>query len=140
MDNEKAHNTDNITICIDSFENNEFSGRLYLLTGYEAVKFSHSIELLKQINDYLTHNAKEKLSSTLRCFDKKKESSYTPIVKAEKNNIILGGKKATFILKISYMMNTTWQGELCWKERKKTLMFRSELEMCMLITEALGSL
>lgn len=40
---------------------------------------------------------------------------------------------ATFILQIKFRQNNTWQGSLEWVEKKKTLMFRSALELIKII-------
>jgi len=40
---------------------------------------------------------------------------------------------ATFILQIKFRQNNTWQGSLEWVEKKKTMMFRSALELIKII-------
>ncbi len=43
---------------------------------------------------------------------------------------------ASFLVRIQYRQNASWQGMIQWLEGKKTKHFRSELEMIMLINEA----
>lgn len=43
---------------------------------------------------------------------------------------------ASFLIRIQYRQNASWQGTIQWLEEKKTKHFRSELEMIMLINEA----
>ncbi len=47
----------------------------------------------------------------------------------------LGG--ATFVARIQYRQNASWQGTIQWLDGKKTAPFRSALEMILLMHEAL---
>lgn len=44
--------------------------------------------------------------------------------------------KGTFIIRVLYRQNATWQGSIQWVEGKKTQNFRSDLEMLKLIDDA----
>ncbi|MGI5881362.1 MAG: hypothetical protein ACOX6L_12425 [Syntrophomonadaceae bacterium] len=46
--------------------------------------------------------------------------------------------KANFLIQIQYRHNSSWQGRIIWLDTKQTLVFRSFLELAMLIREALG--
>ena len=46
-------------------------------------------------------------------------------------------KKETFLVKILYRQNATWQGRVLWAEEGKTYSFRSALELLKLIDGAL---
>lgn len=43
---------------------------------------------------------------------------------------------ATFVLQIKFRQNKTWQGTVQWLEKKKTLNFRSALELIKIIDSA----
>ncbi|MGE5423698.1 MAG: hypothetical protein ACM3QW_10570 [Ignavibacteriales bacterium] len=45
---------------------------------------------------------------------------------------------ARFLIQILYQHNSTWQGRIVWLNAKKTVPFRSFLEMIHLVKEALG--
>jgi|GEM_PF-875014 hypothetical protein len=45
---------------------------------------------------------------------------------------------AIFLIQIQYRHNSSWQGRIVWLDKKQTLVFRSFLELVMLIKEALG--
>lgn len=45
-------------------------------------------------------------------------------------------EKSTFILKIEFHQNGSWQGTIQWTQRRKTQRFRSALELIKLIDEA----
>lgn len=44
--------------------------------------------------------------------------------------------KATFVVQIQYRQNSTWQGQVLWKEASEHRYFRSELELIKLIDNA----
>ncbi len=57
------------------------------------------------------------------------------------NNNIHGHdrKKGTFIVKVDYCDNGTWQGEVTWAEENKRERFRSMLELIKLMDEAMAN-
>ena len=46
--------------------------------------------------------------------------------------------KKTFIVKVEYSQNTTWQGQVVWAEKNKSVRFRSALELIKLMDEAIS--
>ena len=46
--------------------------------------------------------------------------------------------KRTFIVKVEYSQNTTWQGQIVWAEENKSVRFRSALELIKLMDEAIS--
>ncbi|BDF59254.1 hypothetical protein CE91St36_20710 [Christensenellaceae bacterium] len=46
------------------------------------------------------------------------------------------GKKATFVVKVQYRQNATWQGQMIWSEKNEARSFRSALELIKLIDSA----
>lgn len=45
-------------------------------------------------------------------------------------------EKGTFLVKIHFRQRESWQGEVTWAEEKKTVSFRSALELIRLLDEA----
>jgi len=45
--------------------------------------------------------------------------------------------RASFLIQVQYRHNSSWQGRIVWLDTKKTLVFRSFLELVMLMQEAL---
>ena len=43
------------------------------------------------------------------------------------------GEKDTFIVRIQYRQNATWQGHVTWVDENKTVAFRSALELIKLL-------
>lgn len=66
-----------------------------------------------------------------------------PITKMMPNRIFWAyykrNKKATFIVKVLFDKNSTWQGNICWKESCDQISFRSFLEMLILMDSALDN-
>ena len=50
-----------------------------------------------------------------------------------------GKKRGTFVVKIEYCQNETWQGQVIWAEEHRTERFRSALELIKLMNEALAN-
>lgn len=47
---------------------------------------------------------------------------------------LAGGKeRATFMVRIQYRQNATWQGQVTWAEKQQTMLFRSALELLKLM-------
>lgn len=51
----------------------------------------------------------------------------------ESNKQLIKSKGQSFLVEIKCTQNSTWQGVITWVEEKKTLPFRSALEMIKLI-------
>ena len=47
-------------------------------------------------------------------------------------------KKGTFIVKVDYCQNESWQGRVTWAEKNRTLHFRSALELMRIMDDALN--
>ena len=47
------------------------------------------------------------------------------------------GECATFVVRVMYRQNTSWQGEVTWVEEQKKERFRSALELVRLLDSAL---
>lgn len=45
-------------------------------------------------------------------------------------------RNVTFLVQVQKRQNATWQGQITWMEEKKTVPFRSELELLRLIDSA----
>lgn len=49
-----------------------------------------------------------------------------------------GRKKGTFIVKVEYCQNETWQGQVVWADENRTERFRSMLELVKLMDGAMA--
>jgi len=46
--------------------------------------------------------------------------------------------ECSFLVQIQFRQNATWQGRIVWMEERKTIIFRSLLELMVLLEEALS--
>ncbi len=49
----------------------------------------------------------------------------------------LGQKRGTFVVRVLYQQNNTWQGEVLWAEQNERRHFRSALELMELMDSAM---
>jgi hypothetical protein len=45
--------------------------------------------------------------------------------------------RANFLIQVQYRHNSSWQGRIVWLDTKQTIVFRSFMELVMLMQEAL---
>lgn len=96
----------------------------------------------------VSHPAVEKRMDFCNEFDLREEIGYmlNPLpVGAEEENLIVPRTvtvntgnfgPATFVVRILFKRNSTWQGTICWKEKRCQVSFRSFLEMLLLMQDA----
>lgn len=122
------------TVCVDSYENGVFSGRIYnpyLETGKE---FRSLIQFLSELEQTLDAMDFPKSFTATRTF------AASP--KWEMGSTEAGGKTgelATFAVRIFFRQNASWQGSVSWLEGGKEQSFRSALELIFLMDSALKS-
>ena len=46
--------------------------------------------------------------------------------------------KKTFVVKVEFAQNSTWQGQVVWAESNRSVRFRSALELFKLMDEAIS--
>ena len=135
MMNSNLNDMFNTTIlCIDAYENKILSGRAYNQAFEGGIVFNSTIELLKRMEEMLDETQFPQAFAEKRTFwqtDSKTEPEYSD----DKN---MTGKTATFLLRIIFRQNSSWQGSVVWCENKKAEQFRSVLELLMLLDNALS--
>ena len=50
---------------------------------------------------------------------------------------VSGQKRETFVVRVLYQQNNTWQGEVLWAERNERRYFRSALELMKMMDRAI---
>ena len=123
---------DSAVIRIDSYEDKNPQGSLYLFPTKEKIAFNNLFELL------------ELLEQLAQCSEHRQSGSsgLQQVITGDLEDVVLrmteiGGGIATFKVKIFFCANATWQGSLGWKEGKQELCFRSALEFLKLLDSAL---
>ena len=130
-------------ICVDSAEMGTLNGTLYYKYKAEGIPFSGLEELILMVETIMDRVNCPQSSIDKRSF--RREDSLQ-IGMAERREELMAmrkldtnlnrGEKATFILQVKFRQNASWQGSVQWVEEKKTLHFRSALELIKIIDSA----
>lgn len=124
-------------ICIDKFHY-DIEGRIYSDILENQISFYGVVELLLSMERLMDMLQYPQRGTEIRSFSEKKENikliKRERLKAMEKIEILNNqGNKATFLIKINYRQNSSWQGSLTWVEKEKTQYFRSALELIKLI-------
>lgn len=128
-------------ICVNSFINGDFAGEFYNPCLTDAAHFdgiSEIIESLEQMMDSINYPQKYMQCRTFSSIPKltrrfEKGDLHNMECKEFETKF---GEKATFIIKVQFRQNASWQGTITWAEKNKVQNFRSALEMIKLMDDA----
>ena len=122
------------TVCIDNYENGVLTGRLfnpYLDTGQSFQSLTQFLFQMEQTLDAMNF---PQASTVTRSFtDGPKECVPQP------ESGFHTGRAATFVVKVLFRQNASWQGSVLWQEGEKEQSFRSVLELIFLMDSALNT-
>ena len=122
------------TVCVDSYENGVLAGRFfnpYLDTGQS---FESLTQFLLQMEQTLNTMKFPQSYTAARTFA---EAPREPA--PDLKNEFRKGQAATFVVKVLFRQNASWQGSVIWQEGGKEQSFRSVLELILLMDSALSS-
>lgn len=138
-----------VWICMDQHENSDWSGRIYTRLNAEPDGFRNLGELIGALEHFWDTIGFPQESTINRSFQKqltrtRKEEfpvSYSENGACDKIKVELSeadmekkrGEQETFIVRIQYRQNATWQGQVTWVEENRTVPFRSALELIKLL-------
>ena len=131
-----------VSVCIDGYENGEFSGRFYHKYDKEPVAFENFMGMVKQMENLYDTIGYPQTTSHKRSFLKEVK----PVVEKRTDmpvvwdNEELGSKRgsmATFYVLVKGRANATWQGDVTWVEKEIGKKFRSVMELMILMDNAL---
>lgn len=132
-----------VTACIDETECFDASGHLYNRYSEEAIPFDSIMQMIETMECFYNQINFPQASTQHRSFRKTKEArcnqEMEKIKMTNKEVIEQRGEKGTFIINVQYRQNSSWQGQVIWAEKDKTMSFRSALELIKLIDSALDS-
>ena len=121
------------TVCIDDYENGVMSGRLYNPYLPEGDSFHSTIEFLKKMESMLDEMKFPQSFMENRVFRAPSEiKAEAPPLGSQKN-----GACGTFLLRVLFRQNTSWQGAVTWVEGACEETFRSVLELLLLMDSAI---
>lgn len=124
-----------VHLCIDSYEHGVMKGRYY----YQGAKggggtFESFVQFLTEMEAVFDQTNYPQSFTVKRAFAPVAE----PGAGEEPSFRLQTGKCATFICRVLFRQNTSWQGSVTWVEKNSEQTFRSVLELILLINSALG--
>lgn len=126
---EKARMVD---IYVQQYDDRVLNGVIYHEAFPEnGIRFNSTMELLLEINALMDKINYPEQFSVYRTFGEAEP------IKLEANREAMLEQRATFHIRMLFRQNTSWQGELIWSENGKRCMFRSVMELLILIDSAL---
>ena len=120
-------------VCVDSYQDGVLVGRLYNPVSKEPRHFRSATQFLLQMEDLLDQLQFPQPFRASRSFGEPRK----PATEAAPSTPSPTGKQATFVLKVFFRQNTSWQGSVTWKEADLDQNFRSVLELLLLLDDAL---
>lgn len=120
------------TVCIDRYENAVPVGRIYNRNLPEGKQFHSLTRFLQEMEQTLDDMNFPGSFTELRQF--------APPVYTETGppgTKIRQGAEATFVIRILFRQNASWQGSVIWLEGRQEQSFRSVLELVLLMDNAL---
>lgn len=139
-----------IRIGIDEYNDSDWNGRIYTRLQTEPVFYKNIGEMmgiLESIWDTLGYPQESTMNRSFtgkQISEKRKgiisvtypEDGTKDKIKTELSEADMEkkrGEQDTFIVRIQYRQNATWQGHVTWVDENKTVPFRSALELIKLI-------
>ena len=132
------------TICVDGYKNKSISGSFINNHYGDEVKFNSTFEMLSDMENIMNITGSPKKYEKDRSFfvddDKNgndNDNDPSKLLKLNSfNEYDKKGELATFYIKIRFRQNSSWQGNITWREGGKTEDFRSVFELLKIIDSA----
>lgn len=119
-------------ICVDSYENSEMKGSLYNPALEGGIRFESVMQFLLALEDLLDDMNFPQNFNAKRCF--------RPIgheLDIGNETTESRGEKASFVVRVLFRQNASWQGTVTWLDEKREESFRSVLELLLLMNSVL---
>ena len=139
-----------VWIGINQYNGSDWNGKIYTRLNKEAINFRNigeMLDVLESIWNTIGYPqeaminrrflAQEKLTAKKELIrvsyfdDRTKDKIKVELSEADMEK--RRGEQDTFIVRIQYRQNATWQGHVTWVDENKTVPFRSALELIKLI-------
>ena len=101
-------------VCVDSYKDREFSGRLYHPLRPEGVLFTNVVDMVSTLEGLLEEPDVPRPMSSPRSFGTR-EIVYHPCERSAPRS----GNFATFQLRIMYQYHASWQGSILWMDENR---------------------
>jgi len=125
-------------IRLASLENRIFSGIGRNAYSEESFCFSSMWEMVKAMEENMDRAKFPQNTIVLRSWEGKRMEKRNRDKKTETEGkkIVSFPGGATFVIRVQYRQNASWQGSIQWLEGKQTLRYRGVLELLKLMEDA----
>lgn len=128
-----ANEYHSIMVCVDGYDQHILRGRLYNPFLQGAMHFTGLMEFLLAVEHLLDEMNFPQPFAQVRSFrPQEKERG-----EIRRDNLEQRGEKGTFVMKVIFRQNASWQGTVLWLEANREESFRSVLEFALLLNSAL---
>lgn len=128
-----ANEYHSIMVCVDGYERHILRGRLYNPFLQGAVHFTGLMEFLLAVEHLLDEMNFPQPFAQVRSFRAPAKAQG----EIRRDNLEQRGEKGTFVMKVIFRQNASWQGTVLWLEANREESFRSVLEFALLLNSAL---
>ena len=128
-----ANEYHSIVVCVDGYDQHILRGRLYNPFLQGAMHFTGLMEFLLAVEHLLDEMNFPQPFAQVRSF-RPQEKAHGEI---RRDNLEQRGEKGTFVMKVIFRQNASWQGTVLWLEANREESFRSVLEFALLLNSAL---
>lgn len=131
-----------VSLCVD--EIHPFRGWLHNRYSEKPVEIRTECDIIRSIDRLCDELGFPERALEPRTFSPRRHGRPmvrrgVKIVMSTPELIKKNGEKGTFLVHVQYRQNASWQGQVTWVEKQKTLCFRSALELLKMIDGALDS-
>jgi len=121
-----------IHVCVDAYRDCIPQGRVYNRSQPTGKTFRCLSQFLREMEQTLDGMEFPKAYTATRTF-----APISPSGMPSPEAVHAIGSLATFVVRILFRQNASWQGSVAWLEGKQEQSFRSALELIFLISSAL---
>ncbi|MBS4022814.1 MAG: hypothetical protein KGZ79_10425 [Dethiobacter sp.] len=140
-------NTRNISadfiVRVSSVQNATWQGKIEHIQSGQAQLFRSFLEMLFLAQEKLDTLGYPQPDTELRSWSNKKynylsRGGKTEMANCNEQEVSLPVGGLSFLIRVQFRQNSTWQGTVQWLDKKKTRPFRSLLELVNLVNEAIN--
>lgn len=130
-----------VVLCVDHIDRCQMNGSVYHAYCENAIEITNMSQLLFELERFFDSIGFPFPYENVRSFREKRQCMQ---YKKERVRVVddqellnKQGDLGTFIIRVQHRQNSSWQGRITWKDKNKTLYFRSVWEMVKLMASAL---
>ena len=120
-------------VCVDGGRSGDFAGRLYNPFWEGGAVFEGTLDFLEKMEDLLDQMQFPQSFAAVRSF----QPAPRPAEESPPEPGVQEGKLGTFVVRVIFRQNASWQGSVTWLEGGRDESFRSVLELLLLMHSAL---